>query len=176
MKDFFAGLFAFITEIVMAIPFWIVRRSYLRLFINRIGKGCYIMRNVDIRKPENIKLGKNVVINKKTMLDGRGAALLIGDNTDIAQEVNVWTLTHDVNDSKHSVLGKPVTICDHCWIGARATILPGITIGSGAVIGTCSVVTKDVPPMSIVAGNPAKVIGKRENPLEYDLDFHPWFY
>ena len=176
MKDFFAGLFTLITEIVMSVPFWIVRRSYLRLFINGMGKGCYIMRNVDIRKPKNIKLGKNVVINKKSLLDGRGAPLFIGDNTDIAQEVNIWTLTHEVNDLKHSVYGKPVTICDHCWIGARATILPGITIGKGAVIGTCSVVTKDVPPMSIVAGNPAKVIGKRENPLEYDLDFHPWFY
>lgn len=110
------------------------------------------------------------------MLDGRGANLSIGDNTDIAQEVNIWTLTHDVNDSMHRVYGKPVTICDHCWIGARVTVLPGITIGRGAVIGTCSVVTKDVPPLAIVAGNPAKVIGKRENPLEFELNFHPWFY
>ncbi len=176
MKDFLAGFFVLITEIVMSVPFWIVRRSYLRLFIKRLGKGCYIMRSVDIRKPKNIKLGKNVVINKKSMLDGRGAALSIGDNTDIAQEVNIWTLTHDVNDSRHSVYGKPVTICDHCWIGARVTIMPGITIGRGAVIGTCSVVTKDVPPMVIVAGNPAKIIGFRENPLEFELDFHPWFY
>lgn len=176
MKSFFAGLFALIMEIVMSVPFWIVRRSWLRLYINQMDKGCYIMRNVDIRKPKNIKLGKNVVINKKTMLDGRGANLSIGDNTDIAQEVNIWTLTHDVNDSMHRVYGKPVTICDHCWIGARVTVLPGITIGRGAVIGTCSVVTKDVPPLAIVAGNPAKVIGKRENPLEFELNFHPWFY
>lgn len=64
MKDFLAGFFVLITEIVMSVPFWIVRRSFLRLFIKRLGKGCYIMRNVDIRKPKNIKLGKNVVINK----------------------------------------------------------------------------------------------------------------
>lgn len=176
MKSFIAGVFALLTEIVMSIPFWVIRRVYLNFFIGGIGDGCFIMRKVDIRKPKNIKLGKNVVINKKTLLDGRGDYLTIGDNTDIAQEVNIWTLSHSVNDPNHNVFGRPVTIEDHCWIGARATILPGITIGRGAVIGTCSVVTKDVPPMSIVAGNPAKIIGVRDNPLSFRLDFHPWFY
>lgn len=176
MKSFISGAFALITELIMTIPFWIVRRLYISLFIKQIGKGCYIMRNVEIRKPKNITIGNNVVINKRSLLDGRGALLSIGDNTDIAQEVNIWTLTHDVNDSNHKVYGKPVVIGDHCWIGARATILPGISIGKGAVVGTCSVVTKDVPPYAIVAGNPAKIIGKRDNPLSFNLNFHPWFY
>ncbi len=175
MKSFIAGLFAFVTELVMAIPIWIIRRIYLTLFIGGMGKGCFIMRNVDIRKPRNIKLGKNVVVNKRTMLDGRGGLLLVGDNTDIAQEVNIWTLTHDINDPNHCTVGKSVRIEEYCWIGARATILPGITIGKGAVVGTCAVVTKDVPPMTVVAGNPAKIIGIRNNPLTFKLDFHPWF-
>lgn len=176
MKSFIAGAFALVTEFVMAIPFWIIRRAYLNIFMGGIGNSCFIMRNVDIRKPKNVTLGNNVVINKRTLLDGRGAELVVGDNTDIAQEVNIWTLTHDISDSNHKVQGKPVIIENHCWIGARATILPGVKIGRGAVVGTCAVVTKNVPPMAIVAGNPARIIGKRNNSLSFELDFHPWFY
>jgi acetyltransferase-like isoleucine patch superfamily enzyme len=59
-----------------------------------------------------------------------------------------WSVVHS----------KPIKICDHAWIGAEAMILKGVTVGEGAIIGAKSVVTKDVPPYSIVAGNPAKVV------------------
>ena len=67
------------------------------------------------------------------------------------------------------------TIGDYAWIGARSTIMSGVTIGKGAVVGTCSVVTKDVPENAIVAGIPAKIIGYRNNPLVYELDYTVWF-
>ncbi len=57
---------------------------------------------------------------------------------------------------------KPVVIEDDVWIGSRVTILPGVTIGRGSVVGAAAVVTKDVPPYSVVAGNPAKVVKTRE--------------
>lgn len=175
MKTFIAGLFGFVTEIVMSIPFWVIRKSYLRIFISNLGNESYIMKNVDIRKPKNINIGNNVVINKRCLLDGRGGSLIIGNNTDIAQEVNIWTLSHDIKDPEHKSFGKDVTIGDHCWIGARASILPGVNVGKGAVIGTCAVVTKDVPPRAVVVGNPARQVGERDNPLNYTLQFKPWF-
>lgn len=64
---------------------------------------------------------------------------------------------------------------DYVWIGARATIMPGVTIGRGAVIATGAVVTKDVPEMAIVAGIPARVIGQRRSALKYTLNYSPFF-
>ena len=175
MKGFLSGLFAYLTEIIMTVPFWCVRRIWLKIFMKKLSPGCFIARNVDIRKPSNISLGRNVVVNKRTLLDGRGAPLIIGDNTDIAQQTNIWTLSHDINHPEHAPFGKPVTIGDHCWIGARSTILPGVSVGEGAVVGTCAVVTRDVAPQAVVAGNPAHPIGTRNNTLQYSLNYSPWF-
>ena len=108
-------------------------------------------------------------------MDGRGGKLTIGNNVDIAQEVNIWTLSHDPHDDYHSVWGKEVIIEDYVWIASRATIMPGIRIGRGAVVAAGSIVTKDVPAMAIVAGSPAKIVGERKSNLKYRLDWQPWF-
>ena len=92
------------------------------------------------------------------MLDGRSAELIIGDNVDIAQETNIWTLEHDVNDDDHRIVPGQVIIEDHVWIASRVTILPGVTIGENAVVGAGAVVTKDVEPNTVVGGIPAKLI------------------
>jgi maltose O-acetyltransferase len=65
---------------------------------------------------------------------------------------------HDLRDRRRQPEAQPVTIGDHAWIGTRAIILPGVTIGDGAVVGAGSVVTKDVPPNGVVAGNPARLL------------------
>lgn len=175
MHGFLSGLYYFITLIVLKIPFWTIRIAYLKIILKKIGHNTFIMRSLDIKGSKNIIINNNVVINKHVLLDGRGGTLYIGNNVDIAQETNIWTLTHDINDDNHSTIGKPVIIEDYCWIGARSTILPGVRIGNGAIVGTCAVVTKDVPPMAVVAGNPAKIIGMRNNPLTYRLYYKPWF-
>jgi len=133
------------------------------------------MRKVNVVNPANISIGNHVVINKSVMLDGRAAELIIGDNVDIAQETNIWTLEHDVNDPNHRVVPGRVIIDDHVWIASRVTILPGVHIGRGAVVASGAVVTKDVPPMAIVGGVPAKVIGERHNPLTYIHNYKPMF-
>ena len=131
--------------------------------------------NLEIRIGENITIGSNTVINNRVLLDGRGGKLTIGNNVDIAQETNIWTMEHDVNDNFHAAIGGDVTIHDYVWIASRVTILPGVTIGRGAVVATNSVVTKDVSPMTIVGGIPAKVIGLRKNELLYHLNYSPLF-
>ncbi len=133
------------------------------------------MRHVEFINPSNISIGDNVVINKKVLLDGRGGKLVIGNNVDIAQEVNIWTLEHDVNDNMHKEKPGDVIIEDFVWIASRVTILPGVKIGKGAVVACGAVVTKDVPSLSIVGGIPARIIGYRKNNLSYKLDYSPWF-
>lgn len=176
IKDFVLGLWILITHIVMLIPFHVVRITYLKLFFRCIGKGVAIMSNVDFRKPSNIEIGSYSTINKKVLLDGRGGKLVIGKCVDIAQEVNIWTLEHDYNDENYKAIGKDVFIDDYVWIASRCTILPGVRIGRGAVVATSAVVTKDVPPLAVVAGIPAKIIGSRkETALKYRLGYRFWF-
>lgn len=140
----------------------------------KIGKHCAVCRNVDIRSPYRIEIGEHCTVNKRVVLDGRGG-LKIGKNVDIAQEVNIWSLQHDYNSPTYSTKRGIVVIEDYVWLASRVTVLPGVTIGRGAVIGACSVVTKDIPPMSIAVGNPAKIIGRRYDCLEYELGHRGWF-
>ena len=115
------------------------------------------------------------MVNHNVLLDGRGGLLTLANNVDVAQEVVIWTLGHDVHDDFHRDIVAPVTIENYVWIGHRAIIMPGVTLGRGAVVAAGAVVTKSVPAMSIVAGVPAKVIGQRQSALSY-IKFHrPWF-
>lgn len=151
------------------LPLTVFRKMGARILLKNVGEGCFFSRCLDIRSPYRISIGSFTRINKKVLLDGRGASLVIGNNVDIAQEVNIWTLQHDYNDPYYRAVGKSVIIEDYVWIASRATILPGVTIGRGAVVASCAVVTKDVPPLSVVAGVPARVIGKRNDCMKYQL-------
>lgn len=152
-----------------------LRKSFAKLLGCRVGKKSSFLRHVKIYNPSGITIGNNCIINPYVILDGRGAQITIGNNVDIAPQVNIWTMEHDVKSHNHAYISSPVFIEDNVWIASRATILPGVRICNGAVVAAGSVVTKDVPPMSIVGGVPAKVIGKREGPIDYKLDYSPIF-
>lgn len=128
-----------------------------------------IYAGVHIRSPKNIKIEDGVSIGPKVLLDGR-KGLTIGKNAVIAYEAIIWTLNHDYNDIHFCSKGAPVNIGAYAWICSRSIILPGINIGEGAIVASGAIVTKDVPPYSIVAGIPAKVIGLREK-KEYDYGY-----
>lgn len=168
-------IFGLTADLFMSIPCRYVRLWYFKLYANKCGKHVYIGRKVDLKKPWNISVGSNVIINKRVLLDGR-RPLIIGNNVDIAQDAFIWTYQHDYNDDYHSGVGKDTIIEDYVWVCARSNILPGVKIGRGAVIGTCSVVTKDVPAMAVVGGIPAKVVANRNSGLLYNLNFNPHFY
>lgn len=175
MKEFLSGLFALTISLIMVIPFHLFRMGVLRIVLKRMGKCVAICRNVEFRCPYRISIGDNTTINKKVLLDGRGGRIVIGNNVDVAQECNIWTLQHDYNSPVYKTVGGDVVIEDYVWLASRCTILPGVKIGYGAVVASCSVVTKDVPPLSVVAGCPAKVIGKRDDCMQYHLGHRHWF-
>jgi maltose O-acetyltransferase len=175
MKEFILGLIKLTTQFVMWFPCLPLRRLFLKFLGIKIGKDVFLYRNIDIREPKKIKIGDRVKINKKVLLDGRGM-LIIGSDVDIAQEANIWSMDHDPHDDYHNGRKAKTIIGDYVWICSRATILPGVEIGRGAVIASGSVVTKDVEPMSIVAGIPAKKIGERKSKLKYKVGrYRPWF-
>ncbi|MFI2744581.1 acyltransferase [Zhouia sp. PK063] len=176
MKSIIKDLFYFIlNSFLLRLPSRRIRKFVLSRILAQMGKKTNFLRNVEIRNGKNIYVGNNSVINQNILLDGRGGVLKIGNNVDIAQETNIWTLGHDQNSDYHESKGGNVIIDDYVWIASRVTILPNVIIGKGAVIASCSVVTKSVPEMAIVAGVPAKIIGKRKSNLLYNLDYKPRF-
>lgn len=172
VKDFFVFV---LFPILMKTPFYFVRHRLLSGMGLIMGNKTSVMRNVVVFTPSNIIIGNNCVINSNSLLDGRGGKIVIGNNVDIARDVYIWTLEHNPNDDYHTAIGADVVIEDNVWIASRVTILPGIRIGNGAVVACGSVVTKDVPPMTIVGGVPAKYLKKRESLLKYKLDYRPPF-
>ena len=116
---------------------------------------------IDYGKP--VTIGKGCFIQQCCTFFGRGG-ITIGDNVFIGPKVNLITINHDVNpDNRSATYGRPIVIEDKVWICINSTILPGVKIGYGAIVGAGSVVTKDVPAMTVVAGNPARIIKTIEN-------------
>lgn len=109
---------------------------------------------------KNIHFGKNVFVNfNNYFMDG--ADITIGDNVFIGPFCGFYTASHPIDYKKRNMgLGKalPIIVGDNCWIGANVSVMPGVKIGSGCVIGAGSIVSKDIPDNSVAAGVPAKVI------------------
>lgn len=151
-----------------------IRHAFLRRFCHvRIGEasticsGCFVTGY-------RIQIGSNTVINRFCYLDGR-VTLKIGNNVNVSHYTLIQTLTHDPQNPDFVCVEGAVTIEDHAWIGARAIILPGITIGEGAVVAAGAVVTRDVAPYTIVGGNPARLIKERTRDLRYKTQYFPLF-
>ncbi|GGD49823.1 acyltransferase [Muriicola marianensis] len=166
-----------VNKLVLKLPFPHLRNWILKLYLIK-GKQSNIMSGVTVLnksfKRGKITIGDNCIINSGCILDGRGGFLKIGNNVDIAKGVWIFTIGHDPHSDMHDTISKDVIIHDHVWLASRAIILPGVVIGKGSVVAAGSVVTKDVPPSSIVAGNPARVIGKRKSALRYRNNFFPY--
>lgn len=163
-----------LNNMISRLPSRRIRWYAYSLVLKYLGSDSSLLMGVTILKPSNISIGKNAVINKGVLLDGRGGNLMIGENVDIAIDTKIWTLEHDINSSTHSTIGGDVIIEKNVWIASGATILPGAVIGEGAVVASGSVVTKNVLPYDVVGGVPAKVIGKRTHNLNYKLNYRPF--
>ncbi|PIR61471.1 MAG: acyltransferase [Candidatus Pacebacteria bacterium CG_4_10_14_0_8_um_filter_43_12] len=168
--------------VVGYLPFHHLRRFFYRWAGVKIGCGSTIHMMARIYDPSHIQIGQDTIIGERASLDGRkqlpnsGGGLVIGNHVDLASEVMIWTSQHDLADPSMKPIEKKVTVSDYVFIGPRAIILPGVTIGWGAVVAAGAVVTKDVQPLTIVAGIPAKKIGDRPaSALGYTLGRARWF-
>lgn len=157
------------------IPFHSIRKFFYRLSGMKIGKGSTIHMMARIYDPRHITIGQDSLLGEKITLDGRRqvknstSGIDIGNHVDIASEVMIWTSDHDLSHPQMHTREEKVVIKDYVFIGPRAIILPGVTIGKGAVVAAGAVVTKDVPAQTIVGGTPAKEIGQRKAELNYIL-------
>ena len=145
-----------------------------------LGENCYVGRYVELGPGKKIEVGDQTSIQDRGILVGDVSIgrycmlslnVLISSGTHYYDFVPHWLIKDQdgfvARDNNLSRLhSKPVVIEDDCWLGVNAVVMPGVTVGKGAVVGANSVVTRNVAPYSVVAGAPAKIIKKR-------LDFMP---
>lgn len=135
---------------------WLLRRFGMKQLC-QIG----VHPTVRIWAPWNLETASYVAIDDEVNLYSVDK-IKIGTKVAISREAFICTASHDITKPNRPLKTAPVTICDGVWIGARAIVLPGVTIGEGAIVAAGAVVAKDVEPWTVVGGNPAVVIKRRE--------------
>lgn len=156
-------VFFFINSILNRIPSRRVRMAfYFLLSKGKISFSSTIGLHVRILNITKLWIGQNSNINFSCTLDGRGNGLKIGNNVDIAQESNIWTLEHNPQSPMHTCRSSQVVIEDNVWLANRCIVLPGTVLGKGCIVGAGTVVKGTFEPGSIITGEKCKVVGKRE--------------
>lgn len=154
-------LFLFLATLTGYIPSHIIRSAlYRRLFGVQLPSDSIIYWRCRFFEPQGVSIGHHSIIGNDAFLDGR-EGVSIGDNVNIAAEVRIYTVEHDIASPDFATSRASVKINNWAYIGSRVTILPGITIGDGAVVASGAVVTKDVEPWTVVGGVPAAFIKTR---------------
>ena len=167
----------YLTRLHIAIADYKWRKIQARLFskMKHVGKNVHICPNWKISSPQIMCIGNNVWIGENFFAKAEGN-ITIGSGTILSRNVEIWTSNHNYNSKdlqsipydKRMVLS-PVVIGENVWVGTHALFLPGVTIGEGAVIGAGSVVTRDVPPLAVVGGNPSSILKFRDSETYYKL-------
>lgn len=172
----FDGLLYLTNRVVARVPSHVFRLWYYRRIMHfEIGENTQIFMDAWFDAKRSFKIGSKSVINQKCRLDNRGG-IEIGDNVSIAAESCILTADHDPANPLFTARTAPVRIEDFASVGTRAMILRGVTIGRGAVVAAGAVVTKDVAPLAIVAGCPAKVIRMRPDDFQYSTSYPRLFF
>jgi acetyltransferase-like isoleucine patch superfamily enzyme len=140
----------------------------LRLLGSRIGANVLIYYGMNVLNPWKLTIGRNCSLGFHVTLDARGG-LAIGESCNISSEAAIWTGSHDLDSPEFANTTAPVVIGNRVWISFRAIVLPGVSIGEGAVVSAGAVVRNDVPAFAVVAGVPARIIGSRSRDLKYSL-------
>lgn len=140
---------------------WLWGRIRFGAHLRDRGFHCVCHWNADLKYPENIKLGNDVVIGVNVSI-GAHSRVEIRDHVRISRDVMIETAGLDFSalEPPYAHTSKPIVINQGVWIGARAMILAGVTIGEYCIVAAGAVVTKNMPPYSLVGGIPARVIAR----------------
>lgn len=152
------------------VPSHAVRRFFYRRSGMVLPKSSSVHWRAELYAPQSVVVGEHCIIGDACFLDGR-SGITLGENVNIGSHVSIYTRQHDVDSPDFAEVGGPVTVGDYVWIASHALVLPGVTIGEGAVVAAAAVVTRDVAPYTLVGGNPARIIRQRSRGLKYQLEY-----
>ena len=136
------------------------RNLLLRLFGARIGRGARIHPRARIYFPWQFIAGNDLTIGEDVLVYNLGTVTL-GHRVTLSHGVQLCAGTHDYNQPDFPLRKPPVAVGDDAWVCTEAFVGPGVTVGAAAVVGARAVVTRDVEPAAIMAGNPAQRVGTR---------------
>jgi putative colanic acid biosynthesis acetyltransferase WcaF len=142
------------------LPSSAVRRVLLRAFGAKVGRNVVIKPGTRVKYPWRLSIGNNTWIGEDCWIDNL-ADVSIGNDVCVSQAAYICTGNHDRCDPAFALVVKPVTLRDGSWVGARATVCPGVEFGEGAMAAAGSVVTRTIPPWEIHGGNPASFVKLR---------------
>lgn len=149
------------------IPIHILRTSMMRLWGAKVHPTATVLHGAMVRQARSLRIGERSNIGYGAVLDARGG-LVIGSHVSLATGVSFYSGKHLWDDPDFAFEFEAIHVGDRVWIGPRAIILTGVTVGEGAIVTAGAVVTKDVPPWTVVGGVPAKHIAHRQ-PKTYVL-------
>lgn len=138
-----------------------VRVRLLRAFGAKIGKGVVIKPGVRVKYPWRLSVGDHCWLGEDCWIDNI-ADVRIGSNVCLSQGSYFCTGNHDWTDPSFRLVEQSIAVNDGAWVGAKATVCPGVTVGAGAVVAAGSIASRAVPAYEVHAGNPAKFVRKRE--------------
>jgi putative colanic acid biosynthesis acetyltransferase WcaF len=142
-------------------PCFAWRRFVLRRFGAQVGRQVHLYPSTEIYFPWNLSIGDWSAVGEGALVYNLGP-VTIGSRVTISQRAHLCAGTHDFRDPAMPLRKPPIVIADQVWVCADAFIGPGVTVGEGAVVGARAVAMRHVAPWTIVAGNPARLVGKRE--------------
>lgn len=137
------------------------RRTVLRLFGAKIGKGCHIYPKAKIWAPWLLQCGDESGIADGVTIYNQ-ALIVIGKRCVISQGSHLCTGSHDYDSPRFGLVARPITIGNYAWVAAECFVHPSVTIGDGTIIGARSVVTRDMPSWTVCAGHPCKPLKPRK--------------
>ena len=157
----------FLLALPLKLGVWL-RARLLRHFVKQLGRHAVVQQGMRLTTPEKISIGSNCNFGQGVFLTG-GGGIRIGDWVGMGPDAKVWSVNHRFVDPDVPWLAQgwdyaEVVLEDDVWLGANVFVMPGVTIGKGAIVSAGSVVTKSMPAYSIVVGNPARVVGWRKHP------------
>ena len=165
---------AVLNGISRTMPFHWPRRLAWSLAGFKIHRTAVLHQGVRLMARRRLCVGEGTVINRGTLIDNR-SHVEIGRHISVAHDCRIYTTGHDYQSPDFAIRTRPVRIEDYAVLFAGAVVMPGVTIGTGAVVLPFSVVTKSVEPMTVVGGVPAAVRGRRNCEPSYRLDYDYWF-